>query len=83
MSILFIKKNFLFFCKKLLTPKHLCGIIKTQKRKGKVKKMSAYWMNELVYAGVTCPVWLAWGLVGLVAAVVIAGIAGLIWFNNN
>ena len=45
--------------------------------------MSAYWMNELVYAGVTCPVWLAWGLVGLVAAVVIAGVAGLIWFNNN
>lgn len=45
--------------------------------------MSAYWMNELVYAGTTCPVWLAWTLIGSVIVLVVAGIAGLIWFNNN
>lgn len=33
--------------------------------------MNAYWMNEMIYEGVTCPVWLA-----IVLGVVVLGFIG-------
>ena len=41
--------------------------------------MNAYWMNELIYKGTTCPTWLGWTLIGLV---VVFGIATIILVNN-
>lgn len=44
--------------------------------------MDAYWMNELVYEGVTCPAWLGWTLIGLVVAFGIAAITTIILVNK-
>lgn len=37
--------------------------------------MNAYWMNELVFAGVSCPMWLMWVLVALV----VGFIGAMVW----
>lgn len=44
--------------------------------------MNAYWMNELVYEGVACPVWLAWVLGGLIAGLVITMVVTIILMNK-
>lgn len=44
--------------------------------------MNAYWMNELVYEGTTCPAWLSWTLIGLVVVFILATITTIILVNK-
>ena len=76
-----IEKIFYFFSKKHLTSCYLYAIIKTQRTK-EINEMNAYWMNELVYEGTTCPEWLVWTLIGLVVAFCIATITTIILVNK-
>lgn len=44
--------------------------------------MNAYWMNELIYEGTTCPAWLCWTLIGLVVLFIIATVTTIILVNK-
>ena len=44
--------------------------------------MNAYWMNELIYEGTTCPAWLGWTLIGLAVAFGVFTIATIILVNK-
>ena len=45
--------------------------------------MNTYWMNELVYEGVTCPEWMVPVLIALVGVLVVSTVVALVLVNKN
>jgi hypothetical protein len=45
--------------------------------------MNAYWMNELVYEGTTCPEWMVPVLIALVGALVVGTVVAIVAVNKN
>ena len=45
--------------------------------------MNAYWMNKLVYEGVTCPEWMVPVLIALVGVLVVSTVVVMVLVNKN
>ena len=45
--------------------------------------MNAYWMNELVYEGTTCPEWMVSVLITLVGVLVVSTVVTMVLVNKN
>ena len=45
--------------------------------------MNAYWMNELVHKGTTCPEWMVPVLIALVGVLVVGIVVTVVLVNKN